>query len=211
MIAFAFLIITKSSVKTGTGNMIGSVMHKNLYLSAETETKLELKEIPENMVQNSNSALISILLDGGFYSIQFESNKKFLHMNEKNHKVVLMDLKFEDVDSQNTEFGFKFDFEGVKDGVLISSRGQCLEIFRIHKKFSVKGNKCDPNNHEQLFFVTKVDVYDKQEGENTKDEISPGKYDQEEGPTKNPILHGPNTKRDPYMYGNEPFKGKKII
>lgn len=34
--------------------------------------------------------------------------------------------------------------------------------------------------------------------------------DQKEGPTINPTIHGWNNKRDPYMYGNEPYRGRSV-
>lgn len=212
MYIFIFFIIDLYfSIPTGKGNMIGSVTHKDYFLFAENESTVKLKEIKQNIVSMNNDALISIFRDGGFYNIQFEINNKFLHVNKKNYKVVLADIIFENVETYNTEFGYKFDFEGVKNGMLIHSRGRCLEIIKIGGNFTVKGNYCDPENMEQLFFIKQVEITPDKAGENEDNEMAQGQTDQQEGPIINPILHGPNTKRDPYMYGNEPYRGRKIF
>ncbi|KCZ81324.1 hypothetical protein H312_01203 [Anncaliia algerae PRA339] len=177
--------------------------NKELQLFEVNNNRARLKENKEKEFKAGDKNMLIFEPTDDLFLIKFPSGKYLFKTNTDD--VELMEKKDSELNTYDPLSGFKWDIKSVDEAYKFEADGSCLEksgSSGTPDEYKLKATKCI-NTPTQLFLIEDIDSkQDKKDDEREK------VYDDEVEMVINPIFHGDNNKRDPYMYGNEPYRGR---
>ncbi|KCZ81326.1 hypothetical protein H312_01205 [Anncaliia algerae PRA339] len=200
MIAFVLLFFI-GKIFTQDKYFISSYFKNNMSIAKDSNKDVKLFKNDEKKLDKDEKFYVNILNYGDMFLIEFFDNT-FLFIT-RTHEIAGKRIEPDGNYLTDLDLGFKFEFIPFENGNLISSRGRCLEVLESDEILELTIGLCNPENIKQLFNVRKIKDVETEAGDEKRiDDENSEKFE------INPIFHGVNSKRDPYMYGNEPYKGR---
>lgn len=198
-----FFVINVLCLNIKVPKVINLKTNEELQIFEGENGKLRIKINKDKTFKEGDKNVVYFEPNDDLFLIKISSGKYLF--KSRGEDVELTEIKTGPLSNFDPLQGFKWDIKETENGYKIETDGSCLEKGEStgnENEFNLKAKDCS-DTPNQYFNVIDIQSTNEAVEENLDNE-----YIQEEGPTINPTIHGVNNKRDPYMYGNEPFRGR---